>query len=340
MNKPFALIIDDDRDIVSLFRNVLDLAGYRTEIILHGKTAVERLATSTPDIVLLDLNLPGVSGTEILHMIRSHENLKNTRVVVITGYSHIAQTLEDEADLVLLKPVNIDQLTSLVQRLRPAEKKITESPVDALTGFYNLSFFKSRLDYSLARLKQLDLSHFTVLMVDLNQFETIRAGLGETKHLQFLKDMSALLKSTLRPTDTIAHFEGARFAILIEDVRHWDIPIMLANRILTRLEKFLEERSLVSQANIGIILCHVGYANIDDILKDAEASLRLSKAEGRSGYKFYAQDNLNNSYDLDMIADMISIAGAAPLTEQPTGRHTGIRVRQLENNQRKIQLLV
>ena len=58
MNKPFALIVEDDRDIVALFRHVLDLAGYRTEIALHGKVAAEYLAQSTPDIVLLDLNSP------------------------------------------------------------------------------------------------------------------------------------------------------------------------------------------------------------------------------------------------------------------------------------------
>ena len=46
-NKPSALIIEDDRDIVALFRHVLDLAGYRTEIVLHGRVAVEHLAKSS-----------------------------------------------------------------------------------------------------------------------------------------------------------------------------------------------------------------------------------------------------------------------------------------------------
>src|SRR5678816_2828050 len=62
MEKPSALIVEDDRDIGALFRHVLDLAGYRTEIVLHGLVAMEHLAKTTPDIVLLDLNLPGVSG--------------------------------------------------------------------------------------------------------------------------------------------------------------------------------------------------------------------------------------------------------------------------------------
>ncbi len=57
--KPFALIIEDDRDIVALFRHVMDLAGYRTEIILNGRAAADYLAQARPDIVL---HGPGAAG--------------------------------------------------------------------------------------------------------------------------------------------------------------------------------------------------------------------------------------------------------------------------------------
>lgn len=339
MDKPFALIIDDDRDTVALFRHVLDMAGYHTEIILHGKVAADRLAVATPDIVLLDLNLPGVSGTEILHMIRSHEHLKNTQVIVITGYSHIAQNLEEEAELVLIKPVNIEQLSTLVQRLRPTAKKINEPPMDETTDLYNGSFFRSRLEYSLARLKQLDLSHFTVLLMDLAQFENIESRMGTQGSHALLKDIARLLKSTLRPTDTIAHLEGAQFAILVEDVGHWDIPILLANRILEKLGRYLNEKTIPSYINIGIILCHVGYVDVDTILQDAYSSLSLAKADGKPGYKFYAQDNLNNTYDLEVIADMISLVGAEQVRGEATIRRTGIRVRQVATPRKSIQMI-
>jgi diguanylate cyclase (GGDEF)-like protein len=334
MEKPFALIIDDDRDIVALFRHVLDMAGYRTEIILHGKVAVERLATCEPDIVLLDLNLPGVSGTEILHLIRSTEHLKGTQVIVITAHSQVAQSLGEEPELVLLKPVNIDQLSSLVQRLRPVEKTTSESPVDETTGIYNRSFFRSRLDYSLARSKQLNLNHFTVLLTDLGQFKAIESQLGEEYGRQLLQETAGFLKSTLRPTDTIARFEGAQFAILIENVNHWDIPILLANRILKRLSRHLEEKMIQSRVDIGIILCHAGYDNIDEILQDANTSLSLAKAEGKGCYKFYARDNFNNAYDIEMMSDMISLAGADRVRGQSSPKRTGIVVRDVDTRQR------
>ncbi len=329
MEKPFALIIDDDRDIVALFRHVLDLAGYQTEIILHGKTAVERLNECRPDVVLLDLTLPGVSGIEILHQIRSDARLVDTKVVVITGQPHVAQTLTDEPDLILLKPVNIEQLSGLVQRLRPTERALSESPIDEKTGFYNRSFFISRLEYGLARLKQIDLSHFTMLLTDLDQFRVIEFERDAEFSKNLLQETARILKSTLRPTDTVARFDGAQFAIMIEDVPHWDIPILIGNRIQDRLRKYLQYRGLESQVNVGIILCHAGYVSVDEILQDANAALTLAKSEGGRDCKFYARDTLNNAYDIGMISQMISLAGAERVINRPTQRN-GVVVRNVD----------
>ena len=93
MNKPFALIIEDDRDIAALFRHVLDLAGFQTEVIFDGHTALERLSHDQPDLVLLDLNLPGASGHQVIGMIRKDDRLNYTKVVVVTGYPHVASGL-------------------------------------------------------------------------------------------------------------------------------------------------------------------------------------------------------------------------------------------------------
>jgi len=261
-------------------------------------------------------------------MIRSHEHLKKTQVVVITGYSHIALNLEEEAELVLLKPVNIEQLSTLVQRLRPTEQKIHESPMDEITGLYNLSFFRSRLEYSLARLKQLNLNHFTLLLMDLADFDAIESQMDDAQMHTLVKETAQLLKRMLRPTDTVAHFEKARFAILVEEVKHWDIPIMLANRIIGQMRRYLKEKGINSYVNIGICLCHIGYGDVDHILQDAYTSLSLAKAEGREGYKFYTEDNFNNAYDLDMIADMLSLVGSEQVRGRATPRR-GIQVRQI-----------
>ena len=312
MNQPLALIIDDDRDIVTLFRHVADLAGYRTEIALHGTVAVERLSDreSVPDIILLDLGLPGVSGSEVLHLIRSSEHLRNVPVVVVTGYLNAARSMEDQPELVLLKPVNIEQLTNLLHRFRPVEKFKEESPVDKITGFLNRGFFIGLLDYALARSKQINLNHFSVLLLDLSPFKKFESQLGG----EFDLHMAEIFRRILRPTDTLARFGDAQFAILIEDVTNWDIPIFIANRILERMQNYAMEQAVESQSHIGIILCDAGYFSVNEIIKDLKVALSLARAEGHTGYKFYARDEFNNAYDIDLIS---SIQGNRVMGQTP-----------------------
>ncbi len=335
MGQPTALIIEDDRDIVMLFRHILDQAGYQTEIILHGKTAVERLSDEETDVdvILLDLILPGVSGTEILHLLRSSERLKDKPVVVITADSNAARNLEDQAELVLLKPVNLDQLTNLVKRLHPVEKLADESPTDELTGLFNRSFFTGLLDYALARSKQIAFNHFAVLLTDLDQFKKIEEQLGMEYGRLLLQDTARALKRVLRPTDTIARVDGAQFAILIEEVTNWDIPIYIANRILERLASNMEGKFIQSKSHVGIVLCDAGYFTVNEILKDVKVALSLAKAEGHGGYKFYARDEFNNAYDIDLISSLQSnqVMGQTPIKKReivvrPVGENSTLPV--------------
>ncbi len=239
MEKPFALIIEDDRDIVALFRHVMDLAGYRTEIILHGKVAVDHLAQSTPDIVLLDLNLPGMSGSEILTFMHADERLKNVPVVVITAHAHLVESLPVQPELTLIKPVNIEQMSTLIQRICPTEKSMESLPWDVLTGVYNRSFFMARLVYALERTKQLHQNKFAVLYLDLGQSNKINYMFGYEYNKRVLQETAKLLKTMLRPTDTIARLSGEVFVVLIEDIANHETPILIASRVQNRIRKYL-----------------------------------------------------------------------------------------------------
>jgi CheY-like chemotaxis protein len=121
MSDELALVIEDHEDISTLFCMVLEEAGFRTEVIGSGDEAVTRLADVVPDVVILDLHLPGVQGDVILHQIRTDERMAETRVIVITAYTALARTLQDEADLVLIKPISLNLLRRLIGRMGSAE---------------------------------------------------------------------------------------------------------------------------------------------------------------------------------------------------------------------------
>ena len=117
MSSQFALVIEDDKDVAIIFAEALRMAGCETEIIRAGDAALARLAAAVPDVVVLDLHLPRVEGIDILRQIRADARLAETRVIVVTGDPPAAEGLQDLADLVLIKPVGLDQLSNLATRL-------------------------------------------------------------------------------------------------------------------------------------------------------------------------------------------------------------------------------
>jgi CheY-like chemotaxis protein len=117
MNKPLAIIVEDEFDLATIFSEALKAGGFETTVIGDGAEALESLKTLTPDVLILDLHLPNVSGKEILEHIRDEERLTDTKVLVTTADAHMGEMVEEQADLVLLKPISFMQLQILAKRL-------------------------------------------------------------------------------------------------------------------------------------------------------------------------------------------------------------------------------
>lgn len=117
MTEPFALIIEDDPQLGQIFSIALQ-GVFVTEVIPDGATAFARLNEIVPQIVILDLHLPGKNGVELNQHIRAQERLANTRVIICTADARQAELMHDYADIVLVKPVSPVQLRDLAMRLR------------------------------------------------------------------------------------------------------------------------------------------------------------------------------------------------------------------------------
>ncbi|MFN2225213.1 MAG: response regulator [Anaerolineae bacterium] len=117
MGRSLALIVEDDGDTATLFAEAAVEAGYEAEIVGSGDLALQRLASSTPALVILDLHLPGIDGVDVLKRIRDDEALAGTRVIVATADARQADALHEAADLVLVKPIAYGQLRDLAVRL-------------------------------------------------------------------------------------------------------------------------------------------------------------------------------------------------------------------------------
>lgn len=116
MEKPLALIIEDDLEISNIISISLQ-ADFKIEPITDGEAALKRLSQVIPALVVLDLHLPNISGTEIFERIRSDPRLDASKVIVCTADAQRADLLRSQADMVLLKPISPAQLRLLASRL-------------------------------------------------------------------------------------------------------------------------------------------------------------------------------------------------------------------------------
>lgn len=123
MNERLALIIEDDYDASVIFAKALEVIGFSTEVIVSGEKALERLAETVPEVIVLDLHLPEVIGTDILKSIRSDSRLDATRVIIATADPRSADTIQDQADLVLIKPTTFSQVRDFAKRLTSAPRQ-------------------------------------------------------------------------------------------------------------------------------------------------------------------------------------------------------------------------
>lgn len=112
-----AVVIEDDENLAYFFRVALEGASFETAVFLDGASGSQAVKELCPSLVLLDINLPQVSGLEILKEVRQNQALQNTRVILTTADPEKSLALEYEPDLVLVKPVSSSQLQELACRL-------------------------------------------------------------------------------------------------------------------------------------------------------------------------------------------------------------------------------
>ena len=120
--RPLAMIIEDNEDQNLVFTKALEQAGFHTESIKDGIVAQQRLTEVVPEVIILDLHLPGIDGEKLLDQIRGDDRFAKTRVVLATADAHFASMLKSQADFIFLKPISFSQLNQLVSRFLPHSK--------------------------------------------------------------------------------------------------------------------------------------------------------------------------------------------------------------------------
>jgi DNA-binding NtrC family response regulator len=124
------LVVDDDEDIRTTIEAILENEGYQVDLATDGKEAINKTRKTLYNIVLIDIRLPDMNGTELL--MKMKDTVPKTRKIIVTGYPSLQNAIEavnKQADVYIIKPVDVKKLLSTIQeqlKLQENEKQFTE----------------------------------------------------------------------------------------------------------------------------------------------------------------------------------------------------------------------
>jgi two-component system, cell cycle response regulator len=292
------LIADDSLVIRAVVRSDLEDEGYRVIEAVDGLTALEQCRQDPPDVVLLDIEMPGLDGYQVLAALKSDTGLKNIPVVFLTsrsGMDDVVAGLRGGAHDYLKKPfepaellarvgsaIHVKKLQDQLQQRNAELDRISRT--DGLTGLFN----RRHLDEELARRNTDSLRHgepICVLLLDIDHFKQINDTHGHPAGDFVLTELSAMLGSLVRTEDMLARFGGEEFTLLC---RGTDLPGAMI--VAERLRTTVESRTFTFGGKNIPVTISLGVAAIPDAtIKDdaaflaaADKAMYEAKVSGRN----------------------------------------------------------
>lgn len=212
------LVVDDDPLLAEAYALALRRAGMVVTLVSDPSRAIDALAEAQPDLILMDVQMPGVDGIELARVIRQTRRHLSVPIVFLsaeqdTGRQILARRLG--GDDFIPKPVDLDRLVTLV-RLRAERARSLRAVMesDSLTGLLNHARFKERLALELERAKR-EKTELSLAIIDLDHFKSVNDNHGHLVGDRVIRGLARSLQKHLRRTDVVGRYGGEEFAAIL-----------------------------------------------------------------------------------------------------------------------------
>ncbi len=217
--EPFhVLIVDDDPEQISFYAMILQKAGMITSVVSDPRNVIRVLIEFKPELILMDLYMPGCGGPELAALIRQQEAFVGIPIVFLSVERDVNKQLDaikQGGDDFLTKPIQPDHLiTSVAIRVERTRKIRYFMERDSLTGLLNHSQLKKKLSDDINRARRLG-SPICFAMIDIDHFKSVNDNYGHLTGDRVLKSLAKLLQERLRKTDTIGRYGGEEFGVIL-----------------------------------------------------------------------------------------------------------------------------
>ena len=288
------LVVDDSALIRAILVASLEEQGYLVVEAEDGTEALEVCTIDPPDVVLLDVVMPGLSGLEVLDRLQASPDLVHVPVVCLTGRADVGDVVEAlarGAHDYLRKPFETSELLArlssalrvkrLSDELRARNVELERvSRTDGLTGLLNRRAVEELLHAQLAHASRHDLA-LSVLMVDLDQFKKVNDTYGHAVGDRVIVEVSARLRGLLREGDHFGRWGGEEFLALLP-LTPGPAATLLAERLCADVAAhpvLLPDGRLLP---VGVSIGTCGSTRDEEaLLRQADAALYRAKAAGR-----------------------------------------------------------
>ena len=210
------LIVDDDPAILTLLEGLLQGWGFRLQLLSDSQQFWETMEQFDPDIVLLDVEMPQVSGFDLCQQLRDQPRWSELPVLCLSAHTEaevIQRVFSIGADDYIRKPIIAAELIArVVSWLERARDRKLKAEVDPLTGVSNRQKSTQEMTRLLGLAKRYE-QPFCLAVIDIDQFKRINDRFDHAVGDRILRQLGACLRSAFRPEDVIGRWGGEEFVV-------------------------------------------------------------------------------------------------------------------------------
>lgn len=302
--KAVILVVDDLQENLYFLEELLEIEQYKVLCAFNGEEAFMIIEKEIPDLILMDLFMPKITGIEVCKSLKNNPKFKEIPIIFLTAShetSHLIQAFDAGAADYITKPFNLpelfarvrthlelkmtrDQLKEALEEQQKLAQKLEKlATIDSLTEIANRRYFLDLANKELQRSQRYG-QEFSLLMLDLDYFKVVNDSYGHGIGDQVLKKMTETTIHCLRNVDIFGRLGGEEFAILLPQTCTNQAEYV-AERIRQNIEQIylnIQDFLVKITVSIGISIYQEGDEKIEDILKRADRALYQAKAQGRN----------------------------------------------------------
>ena len=282
------MAVDDDPQILDLLGNLLEPWGFQLTLLSAPQQFWQSLTKVRPDLLILDVEMPVLSGIDLCKAVRNDPNFQSTPIIFLSAYHDvkiIQQVFSVGADDYVSKPIVAPELIARVQNRLDRDRYRRQLEVlDPLTGLTNRYQSIPKLLHLLNLAKRQN-QPWCLMLLTLDHFPEVNQRYGHQTGEQILRYMGNLLKQTFRGEDVIARWGQKEFILGMYDMNYQDAVA----RLTEFLERFRQTSFLGANQQQFQVTFSAGVAayphhgnNFDLLYQGADDALSQAKNQGAS----------------------------------------------------------